>query len=362
MTAFIALKPRRVLLSDVQYLARLPQEKTGKVDAIILVPIVINRIRSGFYDRLCTDFSQGKVPPELKKLARIPLCIRGCLKRICRRAEEGMIDREAGRLRGWLGLPFILLARLVFGRMVRSRLGSAEFMVLGGARPNLQAMAFFEVMGIRVLQGWGMTETTGPVSVSRLGDRRNGALGTCGELFPGIRAKIEGEELIVEGTQIARGYVEPDGTLVPFDGVIKTGDRAAFDKRGRLKVFGKVSDRITTDNGLNYLPVPMEDDLKAADLNDQNILEEAVVIGDARPRLGCVYFLREGLEHSPQRAEYLGSLVREFNAGRPVDEHIGPWVVSTKSLKECGGIGPSGKLVRRRIEEKFADLYEDAAT
>lgn len=362
MTAFIALKPRRVLLSDVQYLARLPQEKTGKVDAIILVPIVINRIRSGFYDRLCTDFSQGKIPPDLKKLARIPLCIRGCLKRICRRAEEGMIDREAGRLRGWLGLPFILLARLVFGRMVRSRLGSAEFMVLGGARPNLQAMAFFEVMGIRVLQGWGMTETTGPVSVSRLGDRRNGALGTCGELFPGIRAKIEGEELIVEGTQIARGYVEPDGTLVPFDGVIKTGDRAAFDKRGRLKVFGKVSDRITTDNGLNYLPVPMEDDLKAADLNDQNILEEAVVIGDARPRLGCVYFLREGLEHSPQRAEYLGSLVREFNAGRPLDEHIGPWVVSTKSLKECGGIGPSGKLVRRRIEEKFADLYEDAAT
>ena len=362
MTAFVALKPRRVLFSDIQYLARLPEEKTGKVDAIILVPIVINRIRSGFYDRLCTDFSQGKVPPELKKLARIPLGIRGCLKRVCRRAEEGVIDREAGRLRGWLGLPFILLARWVFGRMVRSRLGSAEFMVMGGARPNLQAMAFFEVMGIRVLQGWGMTETTGPVSVSRLGDRRNGALGTCGELFPGIRAKIEGEELIVEGTQIARGYVEPDGTLVPFDGVIKTGDRAAFDKRGRLKVFGKVSDRITTDNGLNYLPVPMEDDLKAADLKDQNILEEAVVIGDARPRLGCVYFLREGLEHSAERAEYLGSLVREFNAGRPVDEHIGPWVVSTKSLKECGGIGPSGKLVRCRIEEKFADLYEDTAT
>ncbi|MEC8895572.1 MAG: AMP-binding protein [Planctomycetota bacterium] len=362
MTAFIALKPRRVLLSDVQYLARLPEERTGKVDAIILVPIVINRIRSGFYDRLCTDFSQGKVPPELKKLARIPLGIRRCLKRICRRAEEGVIDREAGRSRGWLGLPFILLARSVFGRMVRSRLGSAEFMVLGGARPNLQAMAFFEVMGIRVLQGWGMTETTGPVSVSRLGDRRNGALGTCGELFPGIRAKIEGEELIVEGTQIARGYVEPDGTLVPFDGVIKTGDRAAFDKRGRLKVFGKVSDRITTDNGLNYLPVPMEDELKAADLQGQNVLEEAVVVGDARPRLGCVYFLREGLEHSAERTEYLGSLVRDFNSGRPVDEHIGPWLVSSKSLKECGGIGPSGKLVRRRIEEKFANLYEDAAT
>ena len=362
MTAFISLKPRRVLFSDVQYLSRLPQEKTGKVDAIILVPIVINRVRGTFYERLCTDFSGTKVPPGLKMLARLPLPLRGCLKRICRRAEEGVIDREAGRLRGWLGLPFILLARLLFGRMVRRRLGSPEFMVLGGSRPDLHTMAFFETMGIRVLQGWGMTETTGPVSVSRLSDRRNGALGTCGELFQGISAQIDGEELIVKGSQIARGYVEPDGSLVPFNGSIKTGDRAAFDDRGRLKVYGKVSDRITTDNGMNYLPVPMEDVLKAADLKDLNILEEAVVIGDARPRLGCVFFLREGAENSPEREEYLGALVRDFNSSRPVDEHIGPWVVSSQSLKECGGIGPSGKLVRRRIEEKYAGLYEIAAS
>ena len=362
MTAFVALKPQRVLLSDVQYLARLPQGVTGKIDAIILVPIVINRMRGTFYERLCTDFSDAGVPKELKTLARIPLSLRKCLKHICRRAEEGVIAMEAGRLIGWLGLPFVLVARLLLGRMVRQRLGSAEFMVLGGARPDLHSMAFFEVMGIRVLQGWGMTETTGPVSVSRLSDRRSGALGTCGELFEGTTARIDGEELIVEGTQVARGYVEPDGTLVPFNGVMKTGDRAAFDEHGRLQVFGKVSDRITTDNGLNYLPMPMEDGLKAADLKSLNILEEAVVIGDARPRLGCVYFLREGVESTPEREEYLGGLVREFNASRPVDEHIGPWVVSSLSLKECGGIGPSGKLIRRRIEESYGDLYEDAAS
>ena len=362
MTAFVALKPRRILLSDVQYLARLPQGVTGKIDAIILVPIVINRMRGTFYERLCTDFSDAGVPKELKTLARIPLSLRKCLKHICRRAEEGVIAMEAGRLIGWLGLPFVLAARLLLGRMVRQRLGSAEFMVLGGARPDLHSMAFFEVMGIRVLQGWGMTETTGPVSVSRLSDRGSGALGTCGELFEGTTARIDGEELIVEGTQVARGYVEPDGTLVPFNGVMKTGDRAAFDEHGRLQVFGKVSDRITTDNGLNYLPMPMEDGLKAADLKRLNILEEAVVIGDARPRLGCVYFLREGVESTPEREEYLGGLVREFNASRPVDEHIGPWVVSSLSLKECGGIGPSGKLIRRRIEESYGDLYEDAAS
>jgi len=340
----------------------LPQEKTGKIDAIVLVPIVIDRMRGVFYERLCTDFSVGNIPPELKKLARLPLGLRMFLKTICRRAEASILRIESGSLLGWLGLPTIFLARALFGKMVRRRLGSPGFMVLGGARPNLHSMAFFEVMGVRVLQGWGMTETTGPVSVSTLADRRGGALGTCGQLFPGTRARIDGEELVVEGTQIARGYVEPDGSLLPFDGVIRTGDRAAFDSRERLKVFGKVSDRITTSNGLNYLPLPIEDDLKSADLKKLNILEEVVVIGDARPRLGCIYFLREGVEKTASREEYLGGLVREFNASRPVDQQLGPWTVSVHGLKESGGIGPSGKLVRDGLRNSMVISTRMSAT
>ena len=91
-----------------------------------------------------------------------------------------------------------------------------------------------------------------------------------------------------------------------------------------------------------------------------NILEEVVVIGDARPRLGCIYFLREGVEKTASREEYLGGLVREFNASRPVDQQLGPWTVSVHGLKESGGIGPSGKLVRRRIEEQYGSLYAAA--
>ena len=221
----------------------------------------------------------------------------------------------------------------------------------------LHSMAMLEVMGVTVLQGWGMTETTGPLAVCSPKDRRRGAFGTCGELFPNARAVIEGEELIVEGPQNASGYVEPDATVVPFHGRKHTGDRGGFDVRRRLLVLGKVSDRITTDNGLNYLPVPMEDDLKASDLNRRNVLEEAVVIGDARPRLGCVFFLREGVEKTDDVEGYLSTLIRDHNGTRSVDEQIGPWTVSPDGLKEAGGLGPSGKLVRRRIEEGFAAIY-----
>jgi long-chain acyl-CoA synthetase len=218
-------------------------------------------------------------------------------------------------------------------------------------------MAMLEVMGVTVLQGWGMTETTGPLAVCNPRDRRRGAFGTCGNLFPNARALIEGEELIVEGPQIAKGYVEPDGTVVPFNGRKHTGDRGGFDDRHRLLVLGKVSDRITTDNGFNYYPVPMEDDLKAKDLNLRNVLEEAVVIGDARSRLGCVFFLREGIAKTDEIEAYLSTLIQKHNEARAVDEQVGPWTISPQSLGDAGGLGPSGKLVRRKIEERFATIY-----
>ena len=355
--AFMALKPRRVIFSDVQYLSRLSEEKIGKVDALILVPIVLNRLRSGFYEKLTRRASGKKEPPELRKLTRIPLPVRKGLKRLLQVAENSVIQMEQGRRRGRLALPFVHLSRALFGKMIRQRLGSPDFVVVGGAKPNLQSMALLEVLGIRCLQGWGMTETTGPLAVCSLHDRFQGAFGTCGELFPRTSASIEEGELVVEGPQIARGYVEPGGKVIPFNGRKKTGDSAIFDLRGRLKVLGKASDRITTDNGLNYNPIPMEDALKALDLKKDNLLDEVVVVGDARPRLGAVLFLREGVEPSKEHHRYVESLLRTYNTGRPVDEKIAVWAISKQNLRDAGGLGPSGKVVRRHIERSFAHIY-----
>ena len=353
---FLAVRPRRVIFSDVQHLARLSEERIGKVDAIILVPIVLNRMRQGFYEKLTSDLS-GSVPPELERLAKIPRRVRRGMKRLVRRAEDGLIALESGKLRGRLAVPTILAARKLFGRLFQKKLGSPDFVVIGGAKPGLESMALLEVMGVRVLQGWGMTETTGPLCVCDLRDRRRGAFGTCGDLFGNARARIEEDELVVEGPQIASGYVEPDGTLVPFGGEKRTGDRACFDRRARLQVLGKVSDRITTENGLNYFPIPMEDALEAADANAEGWFEKVLVIGDARPRLGAVFFPREGLERSEAVDRYAAELVRQYNLTRAVDERIGPFQVSDRSLREAGAIGPTGKVVRRIVEAEYAFIY-----
>ncbi|MEM7233860.1 MAG: AMP-binding protein, partial [Planctomycetota bacterium] len=246
----------------------------------------------------------------------------------------------------------------LFGATIRKRLGSPDFVVVGGAKPNLDAMAFLEVMGVRCLQGWGMTETTGPLAVCDLRDRFNGAFGTCGTLFPRTGARIEEGELIVEGPQIAKGYVEPDGTLRPFNGSKRTGDTALFDGSGRLRVTGKASDRITTDNGLNYNPLPFEEYLKAMDLEKENAFEEIVVVGDAKPRLGVVFFPREGGNVEQAALEtYANEIVTQFNRDRAVDERVGPWKLSAQSLIESGALGPSGKVVRKRVEASAESLY-----
>ena len=347
---FLTLKPRRVIFSDVQYLARLPEDRIGKIDAMILVPIVLDRLRASFYEKLTSQTEGSKT--------HLPLAVRKALKHVTRLAEDTVIRLEEGRRWAGIGLPALYLARTLFGKRLRRFLGSPKFVVIGGAKPNLNSMALLEVMGVRCLQGWGMTETTGPLAVCDPRDRFSGAFGTCGGLFPRTAGSIEEGELVVEGPQIARGYVEPDGTVVPFNGRKKTGDTAIFDVRGRLKVLGKASDRITTSNGLNYNPLPLEEEIKALDLNSRNLFDEVVVIGDGKPRLGAVFFLREisGAEDAEVRA-YVKRLLADFGASRRIDEKIGPWAISESSLPDVGGLGPSGKLVRRRIEEQFCSIY-----
>ncbi len=354
----LAIKPRRLIFSDVQYLSRLPQSRTGKVDAMILVPIVLSRMRAGFYETLTAPMSPRNAPVGLEKLAKIPLPVRRRLKAMVQAAEEAIIDLEQGRHVGLLRRAAIVTARRAFGPMLRQRFGSPEFVVVGGAKPNLHAMAFLEVMGIRCLQGWGMTETTGPLAVQNLADRFKGAFGTCGALFRNTRGYLEEGELVVEGPQIARGYHDPDGTFVPFHGRKRTGDYAEFDASGRLRVLGKASDRITTENGLNYNPIPLEEALQSLDFEKSQLLEEVVVIGDGQPRLGAVFFLRGGVGDDDATRAYLSRRLKQFNASRPVDERVETWTVSGAGLKESGFIGPTGKLLRRLVEERYAVIYE----
>src|SRR5690606_36996483 len=105
----------------------------------------------------------------------------------------------------------------------------------------------------------------------------------------------------------------------------------------------------------------LEEELEHLDLESEHRFEQIVVIGDGKPRLGAVFFPREPLHTPREKLEaHAREHIRRYNTGRPVDEVIGPFMFSHETLAQAGGLGPSGKLVRRRIEEAFEHLYGGA--
>jgi hypothetical protein len=128
--------------------------------------------------------------------------------------------------------------------------------------------------------------------------------------------------------------------------------------RGRgFLVLGKASDRITLTNGLNYNPAFHEERIRSMDLEREGVVEDAVVIGDGQSHLGCILFLREPGRDGAVLRRYLADLVRDLNAGLRVEETTGPWEVSPAALAEAGVLGPSAKVIRRRVEEKYAGMF-----
>ena len=150
------------------------------------------------------------------------------------------------------------------------------------------------------------------------------------------------------------------------NGIKKTGDYAEFDSRGRLKVLGKASDRVTLLNGLNYNPNQFEEALLNADLKGKHLLEDVVVLGDGQERLGCVFFFREPKKYldysneltSSTSRSYLENLIRRHNKARSIDEQIGHWSIHPEPIRDTAFIGPSGKLRRRLVEEEYQNLFK----
>jgi len=185
----------------------------------------------------------------------------------------------------WLKLQLKVADKLVFGKIRARTGGRVRYFVSGSAPLAREIGEFFYGMGMLVLEGYGLTETSPFVSLNRPDDF---VFGTVGRPAPGSEVKIDPAtgEILVRGPQVMQGYLnQPDDTAkaIDPDGWFHTGDIGELDEIGRISITDRLKNIIVLGNGKNVSPAPME-----AALSTSKYVAQAVILGDRQAYTGAL--------------------------------------------------------------------------
>ncbi|QXJ25283.1 long-chain fatty acid--CoA ligase [Actinomadura graeca] len=259
---------------------------------------------------------------------------------------------------------------LVYRKLRAAVGGRVEYAVSGGAALGERLGHFFRGVGITILEGYGLTETTAPVSVNRPTAIR---IGTVGGPIPGVDVRIaEDGEVLVRGINVLRGYWNNEAATKEAleDGWFHTGDLGSLDSDGFLRITGRKKEILVTAAGKNVAPAPLEDGLRAHPL-----VSQCLVVGDGRRFVAALVTLDEEAlgpwkqRHGKPAAMTAGELRRDPDltaeidaavaaANRPVShaEAIKKYaVLDVDFTEEAGHMTPSLKVRRAVVMRDFAD-------
>ncbi len=274
--------------------------------------------------------------------------------------------------RGQVGLR---LRHGLFGLMVYRRLraavgGRVRYAVSGGASLGERLGHFFRGVGITVLEGYGLTETTAAVTVNRPGRNK---IGTVGQPLPGVSVRTAGDgQISVRGPNVFRGYWHDEAAtreVLDADGWLRTGDIGALDAEGFLTVTGRAKELIITAGGTNVAPAPLEDRLRS-----HRLISQCLVVGDGRPYIACLVTLDPGalgtwkrqhrkradataldLAGDPDLNAEIQHAIDEANKAVSRAESIRRFkVLGTDFTEASGHLTPSAKVRRNLVERDFA--------
>lgn len=248
-----------------------------------------------------------------------------------------------------------LLRRTVFAPVLRQMGGKLNLFIVGGAPTDPDTAAFFERLGVRVRDGYGLTETTGACFMAPYHDPMPGTSGTA---LGDLEWRVEGDgELLLRGGAVFRGYLDPTHTAEAFtpDGWFRTGDLAAVDEAGRLSVTGRKKSLLITAGGENVSPERVE-----AALTRHPLFADAFVVGDGRPYLAALLHVNSGHPAAQGSVVELNAAVVE--ALSIVNEALAAYeTVRASALLErefsvdAGELTPTLKKRRDVIAARYAD-------
>lgn len=281
---------------------------------------------------------------------------------------------DAGHVPLGLKIQFALFDRLVLSKIRAALGGRAAYAVSGSAPLGLRLGHFYRSLGLTILEGYGLTETTAPVSVNVPSQFK---IGKVGPPIPGNAVRIaEDGEILVKGVCVFGGYWNNEAAtreVFDADGWFKTGDLGEIDDDGYLQITGRKKEIIVTAGGKNVAPAALEDPIRA-----NPIIGQVIVVGDQKPFVSALVTLDEemlptwlgnnGLDPAMTVAEAaqhpavlaeIQSAIDAANATVSRAESIRKFHVLDADLTEASGhLTPKLSIKRNVIVTDFADVIE----
>ena len=245
----------------------LPDLASFKPTFVLAVPRVFEKVYNGAEAKATAD-GKGKIFARAAQAAV---------------AYSEALDAPGGpgfRLRA----EHALFDRLVYGKLRAALGGRAQWAISGGAALAPRLGHFFRGVGVSILEGYGLTETTAPVSVNRP-DRQK--IGSVGQPLPGVAVRIADDgEILARGKSIFPAYWHDEAATkdaFTADGYYATGDIGELDDEGFLTITGRKKEMIVTAGGKNVAPSVLEDRMRM-----HALISQCMVVGDGRPFVGVL--------------------------------------------------------------------------
>jgi long-chain acyl-CoA synthetase len=312
--------------TDIQRLS----EEMAEVepDYFLNVPMLLERIRD-------------RVEKQVDERAGIPA-------RLFNAGRDAYFRRQARKPQSFDGFRLAIANTTVFAA-IRKRLGPRlKALICGSAPLAVETQLFFAMLGIPVLQVYGLTETT---AICTLDDPRHVVAGRVGSAIPGVEIKLGPDnEILVRGPNIFPGYWNrPEETAqVLRDGWFHTGDQGEVNENGNWKIIGRVKNLIILSSGHNVPPEPIEDLLVRSIPGAQ----QAILVGNNRAYLAAILT-------GSVKQEDIRAAIDRINGTLPHYERIRAFHVQPEPFTvESGLVAANGKLRRAAITESLSDTID----
>jgi long-chain acyl-CoA synthetase len=269
-----------------------------------------------------------------------------------------------------------LFDRLVYSRLRAALGGHIRYAVSGGAPLGERLAHFFRGIGINILEGYGLTETTAAVTANRPNAQR---IGSVGQPLGGTTVRVADDgELLFAGGQVFAGYWnDPEATAAALDagGWFHTGDVGEIDEDGYVKITGRKKEILVTAGGKNVAPAVLEDRLRA-----HNLISQCIVVGDTKPFVAALVTIdpesfpawarahhKSGaiadLVEDPNLVAEIQVAVDDANAAVSKAEAIRKFkILPVDWTEEDGHLTPSLKLKRSVVLRDFSAEVESLYT